>query len=249
MEHESGAKRMTPWRVLQYNTRAITAELAQNAGILPFLWPVVLHSGASSYNQPTTLSALFPPRTQTLADRVLTASFQLVDLCRLTDEHLEQAGGMASPFLLVMKHIHSDDIAPLVARLEPGLRDMGRTEPGGHFTWSLFSYILYRGRSNQWDAILRSGKACVRPEDREELTMIAGTLEHKGMQHGRQQGMQQGMQQGRQEGMQQGELKKAVEIARNMLSEGIPPATVVKVTHLPQQQIQELRGSNGGSNK
>ncbi|MEM7495229.1 MAG: Rpn family recombination-promoting nuclease/putative transposase, partial [Myxococcota bacterium] len=46
LEHESGAKRMTPWRVLQYNTRAITAELAQNAGILPFLWPVVLHSGA-----------------------------------------------------------------------------------------------------------------------------------------------------------------------------------------------------------
>ncbi|MEM7496052.1 MAG: Rpn family recombination-promoting nuclease/putative transposase [Myxococcota bacterium] len=229
LEHESSAKRMTPWRVLQYNTRAITAELAQNAGNLPFIWPLILHSGASPYNQPTTLSALFPSQTQTLADRVLTTNFQLVDLCRLTDENLEQAGGMASPFLLVMKHIHGANIAPLVSRLEPRLRDMGRTEPGGHFTWSLFSYILNRGRTDKWDAILRSGKACVRPQDREELTMIAGTLEHKGMQ--------------------QGELKKAVEIARNLLGKGMPVATIAEVTHLPQQQIQELCGSNGAPRK
>ncbi|MEM7495493.1 MAG: hypothetical protein AAF471_05025 [Myxococcota bacterium] len=57
----------------------------------------------------------------------------------------------------------------------------------------------------------------------------------------------EGLRQGLQEGMQQGELNKAVEIARNMLSEGIPTATIVKVTHLPQQRIQELRGRANGS--
>ncbi|MEM7494936.1 MAG: Rpn family recombination-promoting nuclease/putative transposase, partial [Myxococcota bacterium] len=190
LEHESRAKRMMPGRVLQYSARAVMAELTQNAAELPFVWPLVLHTGAAPYNQPTTLSALFPPQTQALSDSVLGASFQLVDLCRLADEELERAGGMAGPLLLVMKHIHGGNIAPLVARLEPRLCHIGHSEQGSRLAGALFAYILHRGQTDRWDAILGIGRACVRPEDREELTMIARTLKGEGLRQGLQEGMQ-----------------------------------------------------------
>ncbi|MEM7495594.1 MAG: hypothetical protein AAF471_05580 [Myxococcota bacterium] len=123
---------------------------------------------------------------------------------------------------------HDHDIVPTVSGLETRLREMGRDEQGKHFTRSIFAYILHRGQTQRWDAIVGMGRACVRPEDREELTMMARTLRGEGLRLGLQQGRQQGMQQEREE------------IARNLLGEGIPTATIAKVTHLPHQQIQEL---------
>ncbi|MEM7496151.1 MAG: hypothetical protein AAF471_08625 [Myxococcota bacterium] len=59
--------------------------------------------------------------------------------------------------------------------------------------------------------------------------MIAGTLEHKGMQRGLQQ--------------------EREEVAVRLIETGMDTADIAKATSLPQQRIQELRAPNGTPSK
>ncbi|MEM7402921.1 MAG: hypothetical protein AAF310_02730, partial [Myxococcota bacterium] len=46
---------------------------------------------------------------------------------------------------------------------------------------------------------------------------------------------------GRQLGLREGQLKKTLEIARNMLSKGMSVATIADVTQLPSRDIKKLQ--------
>ena len=62
----------------------------------------------------------------------------------------------------------------------------------------------------------------------------------QGMQQGIQQGMQQGIQQGMQQGIQQGERKKAVEMARTLVSKGIATDIISEASGLSEEEIRKL---------
>ena len=63
-----------------------------------------------------------------------------------------------------------------------------------------------------------------------------------GMRDGLQQGIQQGRSQGLEQGLQQGELKKAQEIARQLLQLGvIPEAEILRITGLNAEQLAASR--------
>lgn len=54
---------------------------------------------------------------------------------------------------------------------------------------------------------------------------------------------EKGRQEGMQQGMQEGEIKKAKEIAKNLLKEGTEIALVVKATGLSKTEVEKLIGT------
>ena len=62
----------------------------------------------------------------------------------------------------------------------------------------------------------------------------------EGIAEGRAEGKAQGIVEGRAEGRAEGELEKSLEIARNLLSLGIPVSQVLKATGLTQEQINKI---------
>ncbi len=70
-------------------------------------------------------------------------------------------------------------------------------------------------------------------------TAMAQGIE-KGLKQGRAEGLAQGLEKGRVEGFAEGGQNKAFEIARNLKSEGMPLAVIVRATGLTEEEIIEL---------
>jgi predicted transposase YdaD len=62
----------------------------------------------------------------------------------------------------------------------------------------------------------------------------------KGLQKGKAEGLQEGLQKGKAEGLQEGETKKAIEIAKKMLLQGLDLALIQSVTGLSEEEIKKL---------
>ena len=45
----------------------------------------------------------------------------------------------------------------------------------------------------------------------------------------------------RQEGRQEGEIKKQIEIAKNMLKDNLPISTIIKYTGLSKEEVEKLK--------
>ena len=239
VEQESQAKRITPARSTCYSARGVGWSMMHQGTDkdLAFPWPIVFYTGKPPYTQPTHLVDLFPASVRTIARCTLLGTpvpaFQLIELRLISDEVL-----MADePDILgmLLKHVHDPEMAPTFQILHPYLRRLGEGIDGKDcqdFVEAAFLFGLHAGNTGLWkDVILPIAEDCMKPNRVEVLMTTAERLKFEGMQ----------------QGMQQGELSKAVEIARNMLSEGIPSTTIAKVTHLPKQQIQELCGRTNGS--
>ena len=63
----------------------------------------------------------------------------------------------------------------------------------------------------------------------------------KGMEKGMKQGMEKGMKQGLEKGMKQGLEQRSLEIARKMLAKGMDAASVMEITGLSAEQMQQLK--------
>jgi len=78
---------------------------------------------------------------------------------------------------------------------------------------------------------------CERAEAKEEGIQIGIQL---GIEQGMQQGIQQGREEGREEGRAEGREVEKRQLARNMLAEGLEPATVAKISGLTEGEILAL---------
>ena len=63
----------------------------------------------------------------------------------------------------------------------------------------------------------------------------------QGMENGMKQGMEKGMKQGMEKGMKQGMEQRSLEIARKMLAKGMDAASVMEITGLSAEQMQQLK--------
>ena len=63
----------------------------------------------------------------------------------------------------------------------------------------------------------------------------------KGMKQGMEKGMEKGMKQGLEKGMKQGLEQRSLEIARKMLAKGMDAASVMEITGLSAEQMQQLK--------
>ena len=63
----------------------------------------------------------------------------------------------------------------------------------------------------------------------------------QGMEKGMKQGMEKGMKQGMKQGMEKGLEQRSLEIARKMLAKGMDAASVMEITGLSAEQMQQLK--------
>ena len=63
----------------------------------------------------------------------------------------------------------------------------------------------------------------------------------EGMKQGMEKGMKQGMEKGMKQGMKQGLEQRSLEIARKMLAKGMDAASVMEITGLSVEQMQQLK--------
>ena len=56
----------------------------------------------------------------------------------------------------------------------------------------------------------------------------------------REEGRKEGREEGREEGMQQGDANARLQLAKNMLAEGIPPAMVARISGLTEEEVLAL---------
>ena len=100
--------------------------------------------------------------------------------------------------------------------------------------------MLQAGETPDAEALIRELAQRV-PQHEDELMTLAQQLEQKGREKGRQEGIQEGMQKGMQQGIQLGGKEARLEIARNMLESGLDRASVMKMTGLSEEDLNQIR--------
>ena len=92
----------------------------------------------------------------------------------------------------------------------------------------------YRDIKNSVDTAKREGIA-----EGMEKGMKQGM--EKGMKQGMEKGMKQGMEKGMKQGMEKGLEQRSLEIAKKMLAKGMDAASVMEITGLSAEQMQQLK--------
>lgn len=70
---------------------------------------------------------------------------------------------------------------------------------------------------------------------------IAQQLEQKGIEKGRLEGIQIGEEKGRNEGKLEGKREGKLEVARTMLQNGLDRSTIMKMTGLSAEDLDQIR--------
>ena len=70
---------------------------------------------------------------------------------------------------------------------------------------------------------------------------VERTLIDDSYQKGKEEGMEKGIKKGMEKGRAEGELSKSQEIARNLLTLGIPVAQIIQATGLSPEEIERLK--------
>ncbi|EBP4851907.1 ISNCY family transposase, partial [Salmonella enterica] len=79
------------------------------------------------------------------------------------------------------------------------------------------------------------------PQHGDALMTIAQQLEQKGIEKGRLEGIQIGEEKGRNEGKLEGEREATLKIARTMLKNGLDLSSVMKMTGLTADELEQIR--------
>ncbi|ECL5250862.1 Rpn family recombination-promoting nuclease/putative transposase, partial [Salmonella enterica] len=105
---------------------------------------------------------------------------------------------------------------------------------------ALIHYLLQAGESADSEAFVRELAQRV-PQHGDALMTIAQQLEQKGIEKGRLEGIQIGEEKGRNEGKLEGEREATLKIARTMLKNGLDRTSVMKMTGLTADELEQIR--------
>ncbi len=168
----------------------------------------------------------------TMAEKLYSSAFSLVDVTVIPDDEIADHRSMAA-LTLLQKHIHQRGLAELVDRLVPILLvcDLSSSQ-----VISLVHYIVQVSETSDAEAFVRELVQRV-PQHGDALMTIAQQLEQKGIEKGIQLGEQRGIEKGHSEGERQATPK----IARTMLQNGIDRNTVMKMTGLTEDDLAQIR--------
>jgi len=79
-------------RVFRYLTLLLERHIAQkkNPLPLPLVYPIIVYTGAKPYTYATDFFNLFGTENKELAKSLFLSPFQLVDVCRKSDEEIKK---------------------------------------------------------------------------------------------------------------------------------------------------------------
>jgi len=235
------------FRLMRYAVAAMQRHLDAGHKRLPLVIPVLFYSGKRTPYPYTTrwLDEFDDPK---LAKKLYSGEFPLVDVTVIPDDEIMNHRSMAA-LTLLQKHIHRRDVSELLDKLALLLLTETLTREQVH---ALISYLVQAGEAVDSEVFVRELALRV-PQHGDALMTIAQQLEQKGIEKGIKQGIEQGIEKGieigeqrgiekgEQRGIEKGEREATFKIARTMLENGIDPLSVMKMTGLTDDEIQQLR--------
>ncbi|MEW6347998.1 MAG: Rpn family recombination-promoting nuclease/putative transposase [Thermodesulfobacteriota bacterium] len=245
-EHKSYPAPDVALQLLRYMTR-ILAYAAKETGIpLPPVFPVVVYHGAEKWSIPLDFAALYQGPAS-LRSRLLDFSYCLADLSTYTDAQLKAAGAAALAALL-LKHIHSDDLAERLVDIFRLLLQMDRQTA----LESLESVLRYLGaatdrvtredcREAMREALTETGELHM-----DEYRLIDGLIEDH-LERNRPKWMLEAMEEGRAEAMEEGRAEAMEEGRAEGKKEGMATLTIRQLTrkfggldHVLEERVRQL---------
>ncbi|MDE1189285.1 MAG: Rpn family recombination-promoting nuclease/putative transposase [Pantoea sp.] len=210
IEHQSSPDKHMAFRLLLYAVAAMQRHLDAGHKKLPLVIPVLFYTGKRS-PYPYSTRWLDEFSDPVLAQNLYNKGFPLVDVTVIPDAEIMGHRSMAA-LTLIQKHIHRRDLAELLDNLATLLQ----TEPmtGQQFV-SVINYIAQAGETSNAEAFVRKLARRV-PKHEDELMTIAEQLEQKGIEKGK------------------------LEVARNLLLNGMDRSTVMRMTGLTEEQLSQL---------
>ncbi|MBU2675276.1 MULTISPECIES: Rpn family recombination-promoting nuclease/putative transposase [Hafnia] len=231
IEHQSSPDIHMAFRMTRYAIAAMQRHLDAGHKKLPLVIPILFYVGKRS-PYPYTTRWLDEFDDPTLAANVYGGAYPLVDVTVIPDDEIMDHRSMAA-LTLLQKHIHQRDIATLTDRLVTLLMADYLSSPQ---VIALIHYLVQAGESADSEAFVRELAQRV-PQHGDALMTIAQQLEQKGIEKGRMEGIQIGEEKGRYEGKLEGKL----EVARTMLQNGLDRGTVMKMTGLTADELEQIR--------
>ena len=223
IEHQSSPDRHMAFRLMRYAVATMQRHLDSGHKRLPLVIPVLFYSGKRS-PYPYTTRWLDEFDDPALAKTLYCGEFPLVDVTVIPDDEIMGHRSMAA-LTLLQKHIHRRDVSELLDKLTLLLLTETLIREQVH---SLISYLVQAGEAVDPEVFVRELAQRV-PQHGDELMTIAQQLEQKGIEIGEQRGIEKG------------EREATLKIARTMLENGIEPRSVMKMTGLTEDEIQQLR--------
>ena len=159
-----------------------------------------------------------------LAEKLYGSAFPLVDVTVIPDNEIVGHRSMAA-LTLLQKHIHQRDLAELVEQLASILLAGYLSSPQ---VITRVHYRVHAGETADAEAFVRELALRV-PQHGDALITIAQQLEQKGIEKGIQLGEERGIEKGK------------IEVARNMLKNGIDHNSVKKMTGLTENDLAQIR--------
>lgn len=138
---------------------------------------------------------------------------------------------------LLQKHIHQRDIATLTDQMATLLMADYLSSPQ---VIAQLHYLLQAGESADSEAFVRELAQRV-PQHGDALMTIAQQLEQKGIEKGRPEDIQIGEEKGRHESKLEGEREATLKIARTMLKNCLDLSSVMKMTGLTADELDQIR--------
>ncbi|MEM7495523.1 MAG: Rpn family recombination-promoting nuclease/putative transposase [Myxococcota bacterium] len=232
VEHWSKSRKNAVEIVLDYQTQLLKEARRQYPGQKIFIHTLVVHNGRTPFRHDTDM---FPRGT--VAERRTAhqslGSFDLVDLSLLSDEELGGRNLLLRAGETLLKHGYDKRIMPTVRRLMPALRKLWRRSEMQEAVHQLVTYAWLAAHEEEKSRIMGLVREGLNFEEKGYAMRVAGVL----LRESRQQGLQEGLE----KGLEKGRLERSMEIARGMLREGIPAATIARVTRLSTQRISRLK--------
>ena len=230
IEHQSTPDKHMAFRLMRYAVAAMQRHLDAGHKTLPLVIPVLFYQGKRS-PYPYSMNWLDSFSERERATALYSGNFPLVDVTVIPDEEIMQHRSMAA-LTLLQKHIRQRDLKGLLDQLVSLMLTEFMT---GQQVIALVNYMLQAGETPDAKAMIRELAQRV-PQHEDELMTLAQQLEQIGLKKGLEQGLEQGLAQGR----QLGEREASLNIARNLLKSGMDVLSVMKVTGLSEEDLQQI---------
>lgn len=236
LEHQSTADPLMAFRLLKYMVNICDRYLIENPQTkhLPLIYPLVLYNGTRPYNVARNLWELF--NNKVLAKQFWTEDYQLVNVHDIPDEQLKKRiwSGILEFFL---KHIHERQLLKRWQEIADILPEITKVSIGYDYIQTILYYTLTSIDQSDKIELEKLLITTLNKERGEELmTSLAMAWKEEGIEIG----IQDGIKIGEKRGEARGENKKAIEIAKNLLSQKIDIKTISIATGLSLDDIQKL---------
>ncbi len=225
LEHLSSARRDVPTRLGSDLLQLAEAYHKAHKGKKSLMtYGLLLYNGPGPYGHSTDLFASLNKQEQGVARESL-GSMHVVDTHAIKVA-CPNDDPMLTVFELALKHVFDPKLEETLATLWPYVQalEQGNEADRHAFSDATVRYVTCLGPEQDLRDILELIKERLGTTAGEKIMTLGLALKREG----------------RQEGRQEGGVSKALEIARNMLREGMTATTIAKVTGLPRKQLATL---------